>query len=137
MGKCSCIEDDGCDGYYWTLYTGQPITSNSSCTWTRGNLIVKVEYKYYRIFYLALFHFTNFKQCSESLVKHKIMGYCLEVYFHIINFEEISSEMSVLDRGICGYRRKLTEFSPHRNLLICTLKYISRGKLGCLPSVRG
>ena len=49
MGKCSCIEDDGCDGYYWTLYTGQPITSNSSCTWTRGNLIVKVEYKYYSL----------------------------------------------------------------------------------------
>ena len=65
------------------------------------------------------------------------MGYCLEVYFHIINFEEISSEMSVLDRGICGYRGKHTEFSPHRNLLICTLKYISRGKLECLPSVRG
>ena len=37
------------------------------------------------IFCEFLFHFTNFKQCSECLVKHKIMGYCLEVYFHNIN----------------------------------------------------
>ena len=42
--ECSCIEDDGCDGGDWFLYTGAPITSSLGCAWiNKGNVIGKLD----------------------------------------------------------------------------------------------
>ena len=34
--ECACIHDENCDGSYWHMYSGQPTTSNSYCSWTKN-----------------------------------------------------------------------------------------------------